>query len=411
MEQVHAAFITDKFTTDGLPFELTLSSLKDNSPCNINWGDGVIEEIVLNKEAKVVKHNFIDAKVDKQHLVQIECADIDLMKLPEVCGLIRFEAGNVDSPVKRLLLDNNRIATLDLTYFKECEEISANGCYADEIKLPATATLKKLSLNGNNITQIMLSAYKNMEELSLERNKLTEIDFSRLNKLTKVNIEHNKISNLKLNADYAKLAEMKCGYNAIPMYMLPEKKNMNVYTYAPQESYDIPTELINEYTVDLSKFNNLKGVTGKPQPTTYMWLTADNSSTPIIKALHYDEKDGIFTFKLPATTKMYCSMQTEAFPDLASDTQSYRTKPITMKGVTNKVSNIESNERQIEIYQFANAVTVSSKSDVTVHIYNVQGKQIESRKIKANGFVTIQLPAGIYIAKVQGMKTTKFVVS
>ena len=52
LEQVHAAFITDKFTTDGLPFELTLSSLKDNSRCNINWGDGVIEELVLNKEAK-----------------------------------------------------------------------------------------------------------------------------------------------------------------------------------------------------------------------------------------------------------------------------------------------------------------------------------------------------------------------
>ena len=237
LEQVHAAFVTDKFTTDGLPFELTLSALKDNSPCNINWGDGVIEELVLNKEAKVVKHNFIDAKVDKQHLVQIECVDIDLVKLPEVCGLIRFEACNADSPVKRLVLDNNRIATLDLTYFKQCEEISANGCYANEIKLPATATLRKLSLNGNNITQIALSGYKKMEELSLERNKLTEIDLRQLNNLTKVNIEYNKISNLKLNGDYAKLSEMKCGHNAIPMYMLPEKKNMTVYMYAPQESY------------------------------------------------------------------------------------------------------------------------------------------------------------------------------
>ena len=253
LEQVHAAFVTDKFTTDGLPFELTLSALKDNSPCNINWGDGVIEELVLNKEAKVVKHNFIDAKVDKQHLVQIECVDIDLVKLPEVCGLIRFEACNADSPVKRLVLDNNRIATLDLTYFKQCEEISANGCYANEIKLPATATLRKLSLNGNNITQIALSGYKKMEELSLERNKLTEIDLRQFNNLTKVNIEYNKISNLKLNGDYAKLSEMKCGHNAIPMYMLPEKKNMTVYMYAPQESYDIPEALINGYTVDLSR--------------------------------------------------------------------------------------------------------------------------------------------------------------
>ena len=409
LDQVHAAFITDKFTTDGLPFELTLSSLKDNSRCNINWGDGVIEELVLNKEAKIIKHNFIDAKVGKQHLVQIECADIDLVKLPEVCGLIRFEAGNTDNSVKRLVLDCNRIATLDLTLFKQCEEISANSCYANEIKLPATTTLKKLSLNGNNITQIALSEYKNMEELSLERNKLTEIDLSQLNNLTKVNIEYNKISSLK--DDYTKLAELKCGHNAIPMYMLPEKKNMTIYMYAPQESYDIPKALINEYVVDLSRFNNLKGVTGKPQPTTYMWFIADNSSTPIIKALHYDEKDGIFSFKLPETTKMYCSIQTEAFPDLTSEAQSYHTKPITMKAVTNNVSNIEGNKDEIRIYQSVNAVTVFAKSDTTIHIYNVQGEYITSSSIKANGSVTIQLPAGIYIAKVQGKKTMKFIVS
>ena len=411
LDQVHAAFITDKFTTDGLPFELTLSSLKDNSRCNINWGDGVIEELVLNKEAKIIKHNFIDAKVGKQHLVQIECVDIDLVKLPEVCGLIRFEAGNTDNSVKRLVLDCNRIATLDLTLFKQCEEISANSCYTNEIKLPATTTLKKLSLNGNNITQIALSEYKNMEELSLERNKLTEIDLSQLNNLTKVNIEYNKISSLKLNDDYTKLAELKCGHNAIPMYMLPEKKNMTIYMYAPQESYDIPKALINEYVVDLSRFNNLKGVTGKPQPTTYMWFIADNSSTPIIKALHYDEKDGIFSFKLPETTKMYCSIQTEAFPDLTSEAQSYHTKPITMKAVTNNVSNIEGNKDEIRIYQSVNAVTVFAKSDTTIHIYNVQGEYITSSSIKANGSVTIQLPAGIYIAKVQGKKTMKFIVS
>lgn len=411
LDQVHAAFITDKFTTDGLPFELTLSSLKDNSRCNINWGDGVIEELVLNKEAKIIKHNFIDAKVGKQHLVQIECANINLVKLPEVCGLIRFEAGNTGNSVKRLVLDCNRIATLDLTLFKQCEEISANSCYANEIKLPATTTLKKLSLNGNNITQIALSEYKDMEELSLERNKLTEIDLSQLNNLTKVNIEYNKISSLKLNDDYTKLAELKCGHNAIPMYMLPEKKNMTIYMYAPQESYDIPKALINEYVVDLSRFNNLKGVTGKPQPTTYMWFIADNSSTPIIKALHYDEKDGIFSFKLPETTKMYCSIQTEAFPDLTSEAQSYHTKPITMKAVTNNVSNIEGNKDEIRIYQSVNAVTVFAKSDTTIHIYNVQGEYITSSSIKANGSVTIQLPAGIYIAKVQGKKTMKFIVS
>ena len=47
--------------------------------------------------------------------------------------------------------------------------------------------------------------------------------------------------------------------------------------------------------------------------------------------------------------KMYCSIQTEAFPDLTSEAQSYHTKPITMKAVTNNVSNIEGNKDEIRI--------------------------------------------------------------
>ena len=104
-------------------------------------------------------------------------------------------------------------------------------------------------------------------------------------------------------------------------------------------------------------------------------------------------------------------MQTSAFPDLASEAQSYRTKPITMKAVTNNIGNIEDNKAGIRICQLANTVTVSAKSDTTIHIYNVQGKHMASRSIKANEFVTIPLPEGIYIAKVQGMKYMKFIVS
>ena len=43
--------------------------------------------------------------------------------------------------------------------------------------------------------------------------------------------------------------------------------------------------------------------------------------------------------------------------------------------------------------------------------YNVQGEYITSSIIKANDFVTIQLPAGIYIAEVQGREIMKFIVS
>lgn len=399
LDAVHAAFTTDKFTTEKLTFDLTLSSTTDNSPCLINWGDGVIQEITLNKTETIVKHNFLDAKFDKKHLVQIQCKDLDLLKFPELCGFCGFNKGTVESPAKRIILDNNRLQTIDFSLFKNAIEVSANGCYANEIILPQTETIIKLSLVGNQINDLNISNYINLKDLNVERNKLTAINLTKMNKLERVNIAFNQINELKLPTDYSMLKEMKCDHNAIPMYMLPEKRNMENYLYAPQSPYFITQELIKENVVDLSAFNNLKGVTNTPQTTTYIWLNKDKTGLPVVKGLHYDEVDGKFTFKLKEETEMYCSMQTDAFPDLAIAGMEYRTRPITMKPVNLSINHVNENKSPIKLWQNGNLITLSANKDVIVNIYNTQGKQVEILTLKNKGNATLHLPAGIYIVK------------
>ena len=410
LEQVHAAFLTDKFTTENLTFNLTLSSLTDNSPCMINWGDGVIQELKLNKTESVVKHNFIDAQVDKKHLVQIQCADLDLLQFPELSGFLAFQAGNVESPVKRIVLSSNRQNAIDVSMFKQLEALTANSCFATEVKLPQTATLKQLSLEGNQLKTIDLDGFVNMEELNLSRNQLQAVNLSKMNKLVKVNLSFNNIYTFTMPDTYALLKEMNCGNNSIPMYSLPEKKTIETYVYAPQNSYTILPEYIKKNVVDLSVFNNLKGVCDTPQPTTYIWLNKDETGIPIVKGLCYDEADGKFTFKLPEQADIYCSMQTNAFPDLSSNGVDYRTKPITMMKVANGIADINGNEQGIEMVQHGSEITLISSKTAMVSIYDVQGRVAKNVNMTAGETANITLPAGVYIMKANGMNTIKFVV-
>ena len=410
LDAVHAAFTTDKFTTEKLTFDLTLSSTTDNSPCLINWGDGVIQEITLNKSETIVKHNFLDAEFDKKHLVQIQCKDLDLLKFPELSGFCGFNEGTVESPAKRIILDNNRLQSVDFSLFKNAIELSANGCYASEIILPKTKTIIKLSLAGNQINALNLSDYVNLTDLNIERNKLTAVNLTKMNKLERVNIAFNQINDLKLPADYSLLKEMRCGHNAIPMYMLPEKRNMENYLYAPQRPYFITPELIRGNVVDLSAFNHLKGVTNAPQPTTYIWLNKNVAGLPVVKGLYYEEVDGKFTFKLTEETEMYCSMQTDAFPDLSIAGKEYRTRPVTMKAAASSISYVNENKRPIKLWQNGNLITLSANKDAIVNVYDIQGKQVDTLSVKNKGCATLHLIPGVYIVKTNNNGVFKFVV-
>ena len=70
------------------------------------------------------------------------------MRLPELCGLIQFAPTTEPSPVKRLILDNNRLSELDLSAFVQCEETVSYIHLEEEVSIVYTVPYLLSLTNG-----------------------------------------------------------------------------------------------------------------------------------------------------------------------------------------------------------------------------------------------------------------------
>ncbi len=410
LSPVHFSFTTDKFTTDGLPFTISLSSKKSATPCIISWGDGSREEITLNEKEKTIKHNFINAKVDKKHIVEIQCASLKEVNIPEISGLLSINPVE-KSPLTHLKISGNNIGSIDLSSLKSCEEISVNSCNLSQIKLPNDAPLKKLSLKINKIESIDISHFKDLEFLDISFNKLREIDLKNLSKLKSINLKNNLIQTFQLGVNLSQLIFLDCSFNAIPMYALPEKGNLKTYIYAPQKSYAIPKEDIKGMVVDLSKFHTLKGVANKNKETSFIWLHANDESLFVIKGVHYDENKGKFTFKLKEKTETFCVMQSEAFPALAGTKKGYRTYKITIDPENGITQNKKiKNDQELVLKSNSGKIRILSSSNTLAQIYDLNGRCIIKKQLIKNRENEIPLNPGIYLFKTSNAASFKFIV-
>lgn len=397
LEHIHIGFAVDKFTTENLTFDLKLSAVKDNSKCIIAWGDGSIEEAEIGVSPTTIKHHFIDAKVGKKHLIQIDCADLKEVTLPEVCGFLEFDKEIAECPVQLINISGNRIEKVDFSSFKNARTIIANGCYFKEIVLPKSDLTETLSLKGGRISEIDLSQVPNIKELVLSANNLTSLDLSPLKQLKKADISYNNIQDLKIENNG--LSEFVCNNNSIPMYQLPEKKNMTNYVYAPQRVFRIPKSMINGNTIDLSKFNKLKGVTDEEQETEFIWLDAADESHLIAKGLLYDEENGVFTFKFEKPTKIFCTMSSPAFPDF-NNQGSYRTGSIMVPANNDTSADQISKTENIDYTIIGQSIELTGNStDTVVEIFNINGQRIIEGTIAPGAKETYRLDKGIYIVK------------
>ncbi len=398
LQSVQAAFFTDKYTTENLTFNLTLSAGVPNSKCLIAWGDGVIEELTLGLEPQEIKHHFLDAKVDKTHHIQIECAHLKRLEIPEVEGFLGFDKKVLHSPLEEIVVNNNRVQELDFSTFAKAKKILANACFAQTVLLPQSVELQVLSLRSSLLGEIDLRNYPQLRELNLSSNKLLNLDLSTLAELRKADISHNKIRELLLPQN-ASFVEFNCAYNAIPMYQLPPKGKMQKYIYAPQAAFEIPKEMINGTTVDLSKFAKLQGISDKEEDTQFVWLHATDESQFIVKGLMYDEKDGVFTFKFEEPLEIFCTMTSAAFPDLTLGKNSYRTQNVRVGKKDNGVESIQSDQASIFVVQ-GNLLMLQCKISGIVQLLLPTGEVLFSQRMEEGQECRWELPRGIYFLKV-----------
>ena len=247
-----------------------------------------------------------------------------------------------DNAITLLNVQNNQLATLDLT------------------KLPK---LKNLYASDNKLTALDFSALQAGGDINIYNNELTAVDIPVTVKT--VSAQNNKITAVSL----AGVSGSNCKFenNCLTLATIPaQPEGMNTanktkkFTYAPQADLQVSEDL---NTLDLSA--QLTVAKGELNPegftewlsgtTTYTVKTA--AGTALTEGTDYSIEGGVITFMKNQTEKVYVEMLNAALPKFTADAP-FKTTAFT-------VSN-------------ANAIRNAKVSANDGKIYNLKGVEVKN---------------------------------
>lgn len=187
-----------------------------------------------------------------------------------------------------------------------------------------------LKVNGQKLKSVDLTQASDLKELSItSESNLTALDLSACPALKKLTCSSNGLTSLRLPKG---LSTLDCSGNALGIADLPDLysgMSKEDYLFGAQRPHAIESSLIRGLKVDLTSYNNRRGVTAEPQQTTFTWYDADGNEIDHSK---YQEKDGLFTFSEQPATPIYCKYSTPAFPEVL-----FTTLPIELQSTPSEL--------------------------------------------------------------------------
>lgn len=309
---------------------------------SIDWGDGSHLEraTVTPGMQKNLKHTF--ETTTPQHEVKIYGKSITTLSstLFNVLGLTNLDVTHCPTLQKLAVPNGNDLLSVDLSKNNELTHIDLAGCKLNTITLPEEgAKIQELKLSTNDIRELDLKGMSALEVLSAPSNKLKEIDLTPCPKLRKINLNLNGLEKVIGLKELTELTDLDIANNTLPFSMLPPRKNMTTYVYS-QYWYDIPSELIKDYTIDLSAEYRVQGVTDQPEQTSYKWYIQKTMTEKVeVPQTAYTEQNGVFTFNdtlFPQGSEkveIFVLMTNPSFPDINKKSQGLRSGFITMKRI------------------------------------------------------------------------------
>jgi hypothetical protein len=220
------------------------------------------------------------------------------------------------SAIISLKFGENELASIDLSTLVNLTSIYGLQNKLTAISLPANTKLADLSLGNNQLTSLDVTPLTNLTYLNVSDNKLSRLDLSKNILLNGLSILRNQLTALDLSKN-TQLTGLSCEGNSLKFSDFPISSTITNFTYAPQGSMKIGTDVnlgsstiktfgVNE-TIDLSSQLTFNGKT-----TTYVWKKASNGTvvTPTTAS------GGKFTFSSNfGDEPIYCEMSNDQFPD------------------------------------------------------------------------------------------------
>ena len=423
---------------DGNERNLYVAVNKAGVKLQIDWGDGNLvetEEIAIADEygstttITGVPTGTGVIKIYGEGIASFDCSSrvngaqvtsIDVSNAPDLADLSVYTNSLTTLDVSKnvnltkLTCYNNPITILDLSANTKLTSLNAQNMELTEIDLSQNTALTTIYLSNNNLTNVDLSNNTELASLYLLNTGLTSIDLSNNDKLTYASLNNNQLTTLdvtgcdaleslfcmsnQLTSLYADnvTKSVNCSKNNFTLATLPALP-CKTYTYAPQNAMPIAESIAIGKALDLSAQNNITGLAGEPQTSTYTWYTQNGEV--LDPATYYTEKDGVFTFIAAPAQPVYCVMESNAFPKF-SGSNTFKTTEITVTQKGDGVTERNTDQVSIKIYKgYVALQQLPLNADITVS--NISG-QVLSHKICRSNEMQLNLHPGLYIISING---------
>lgn len=301
-----------------------------------------------------------------------------------------------------LVVNNNEISTLSLTYAKSLYSLVCNDNKLASLSLTYNTKLKTLWCQNNQLTTLNVSKCTLLETLIAYNNQIATVNVSGLTKLTDFWCDINKITalNLSTNTSLAYLSADNCSisnltvgspFSVKSLYLnsnnlgfsgLPSVTGIESYKYAPQNNLLLPETAVQ--SVDLSA--QLATLDNVATNASFKWF---NGSSELVAGQDYTESNGVFTFTKEFDS-LYCQISSALFPELPMITTSAM-KLTLSTGIEN---NQADNTLNISVQD--GKLVIKSTQPQAVRIYTLTGSLVKNIE-EVEGVMEISLPKGVYI--------------
>lgn len=220
---------------------------------------------------------------------------------------------NYNRMLKSLDLSSNKLVSLNLvpenSFYNKNLLSRINVCNnaLSELTLVDRYGIVDLDVSNNKLTEVDLLHATGMVNCNLSNNNLTEVSLQDCEALVNLNIANNLLTEIEI-PDYIPLRSLDIAGNKFALPALPPVGICKDYTYAPQQTIQIPTKAPSV---------NLSSQMLADNSTSYEWFASSDNAK--VASSNYKENDGRFVFTNPELGEIYCVITTPAFPDFSGE--------------------------------------------------------------------------------------------
>jgi len=309
-------------TAVGTTFSFELGASTDNSPIQVDWGNGTltsytigtsnsISSTLTGNTIKIFGSNISNLNVYNKNLTSLDVSNNTELTFLN-CSTNQLSTLDIskNTALTELSCDNNELTALDLSKNILLTKLYCNINQLTALDVSQSSTLSYLDCSFNQLTMLDVSNNTTLIQLRCNNNQLTELSLSKSINLMMLRCEENKLTALDISNNTT-LTELDCSLNQLTL--LDVSKNIALT--------NINCANNSMAALDLSKNTSLIELVCENDQLTVL----DVSTNTALKKLYCDSNQlsVLDISKNTALTHLGCSLNRLKFNTLPANQSSW----------------------------------------------------------------------------------------